>query len=105
MVIIATPGAGRVSNASGAKTDRAELRKVVTRLGEGDVRSAQHAARDHQARRRLQVAGRHLWADTTTQRGRLMLTVLGGRSGPRLKPQQPQAASGVLWTVGHGTEP
>jgi DNA invertase Pin-like site-specific DNA recombinase len=37
MVIIATPGAGRVSNASGAKTDRAELRKVVTRLGEGDV--------------------------------------------------------------------
>ena len=28
-----------------------------------------------------------------------------GASVPRLKPQQPQAASGLLWTGGHGTEP
>jgi DNA invertase Pin-like site-specific DNA recombinase len=55
--------------ASGAKTDRAELRKAISRLGEGDVlmvtrldrlasRSAQHSRRDHQAWGRFQVTCR-----------------------------------------------
>jgi DNA invertase Pin-like site-specific DNA recombinase len=58
--------------ASGAKTDRAELRKAISRLGDADVlmvtrldrvgqvdpRPAQHPRRDHQTRRGLQVAGR-----------------------------------------------
>jgi DNA invertase Pin-like site-specific DNA recombinase len=48
--------------ASGAKTDRAQLRRVLAQLDTGDV---------------LMVT-RDTWADTTTSHGRLMLTVLGG---------------------------
>jgi DNA invertase Pin-like site-specific DNA recombinase len=77
--------------ASGAKTDRAELRKVVSRLGEGDVLMVTRLDRLARSTRDLlntldDIAKRgagfrslaDTWADTTTPHGRLMLTVLGG---------------------------
>jgi DNA invertase Pin-like site-specific DNA recombinase len=77
--------------ASGAKTDRAELRKVISRLNEGDILMVTRLDRLARSTRDLlnildditkHGAGfRSLadaWADTTTPHGRLMLTVLGG---------------------------
>jgi DNA invertase Pin-like site-specific DNA recombinase len=77
--------------ASGAKTDRAELRKVVARLHEGDVLMVTRLDRLARSTRDLlntidaitnKGAGfRSLadtWADTTTPHGVLMLTILGG---------------------------
>src|SRR6516165_7563305 len=77
--------------ASGAKTDRAELRKVISRLGEGDVLMVTRLDRLARSTRDLlntldDVTKRgagfkslaDTWADTTTPHGRLMLTVLGG---------------------------
>jgi DNA invertase Pin-like site-specific DNA recombinase len=77
--------------ASGAKTDRAELRKVVARLGEGDVLTVTRLDRLARSTRDLlntldEITKRGAgfksladgWADTTTPHGRLMLTVLGG---------------------------
>src|SRR5258705_176857 len=77
--------------ASGAKTDRAELAKVMKRLNEGDVLLVTRLDRLARSTRDLlntlhqigqQGAGfRSLadpWCDTTTPHGRLMLTVLGG---------------------------
>jgi len=77
--------------ASGAKSDRAELRRVVSRLSEGDVLTVTRLDRLARSRRDLlntldEISKRgagfrslaNAWADTTTPRGRLMLTVLGG---------------------------
>jgi DNA invertase Pin-like site-specific DNA recombinase len=77
--------------ASGAKTDRAGLRKAVARLDEGDVLMVTRLDRLARSTRDLlnvldEVAKRgagfkslaDTWADTTTPHGRLMLTVLGG---------------------------
>jgi DNA invertase Pin-like site-specific DNA recombinase len=77
--------------ASGAKTDRAELRKVVARLDQGDVlvvtrldrlaRSTRDLLNTLDAISKKGAGFRSLadaWADTTTPHGRLMLTVLGG---------------------------
>ena len=77
--------------ASGAKTDRPELAKVVRKLDEGDVLVVTRLDRLARSTRDLlntlatiadKGAGfRSLadaWADTTTPHGRLMLTVLGG---------------------------
>src|SRR6476620_2898642 len=77
--------------ASGTKTDRAELRKAIRRLGEGDVLMVTRLDRLARSTRDLlntldeiSKAGagfRSLadtWADTTTAHGRLMLTVLAG---------------------------
>jgi DNA invertase Pin-like site-specific DNA recombinase len=77
--------------ASGAKTDRAELRKVVARLGDGDVlmvtrldrlaRSTRDLLNTLDAIAKKGAGFRSLadtWADTTTPHGRLMLTILGG---------------------------
>jgi DNA invertase Pin-like site-specific DNA recombinase len=77
--------------ASGAKTDRAELRKIMKRLGEGDVLMVTRLDRLARSTRDLlnildevskkDVGFRSLadaWADTTTAHGRLMLTILGG---------------------------
>src|ERR1700722_7966894 len=77
--------------ASGAKTDRAELRKALSRLDEGDVlmvtrldrlaRSASDLLNtlDEIAKRKAGFKSlADTWADTTTPHGRLMLTVLGG---------------------------
>jgi DNA invertase Pin-like site-specific DNA recombinase len=76
---------------SGAKTDRAELAKVLRRLEPGDVlvvtRLDRLARSTHDL---LNIVGtiaereagfrslKDTWADTTTPHGRLMLTVLGG---------------------------
>ena len=77
--------------ASGAKTDRAQLRRVVAELAAGDVLMVTRLDRLARSTRDLlntlaaiteKKAGfRSLadtWADTTTAHGRLMLTVLGG---------------------------
>jgi DNA invertase Pin-like site-specific DNA recombinase len=77
--------------ASGARGDRAELRKVVDRLQPGDVLVVTRLDRLARSTRDLlnvlasvteRGAGfrslKDAWADTTTPHGRLMLTVLGG---------------------------
>ncbi len=77
--------------ASGVKTDRAQLRRVLDQLQKGDVLTVTRLDRLARSTRDLlntlatitsKGAGfRSLadsWADTTTAHGRLMLTVLGG---------------------------
>jgi DNA invertase Pin-like site-specific DNA recombinase len=77
--------------ASGAKTDRAQLRRLIDQLAAGDVVVVTRLDRLARSTRDLlntlaaitdRKAGfRSLgdaWADTTTSHGRLMLTVLGG---------------------------
>ena len=77
--------------ASGAKTDRPQLRQLVSELAAGDVVMVSRLDRLARSTRDLlntlaavteKKAGfRSLgdaWADTTTAHGRLMLTVLGG---------------------------
>ncbi len=77
--------------ASGAKTDRAQLRRLLNQLGMDDVLIVTRLDRLARSTRDLlntlavitdKKAGfRSLgvaWADTTTSHGRLMLTVLGG---------------------------
>ena len=86
-------GAGKVFRevASGAKTDRRELRHVLDRLDAGDVLMVTRLDRLARSTRDLlntlaAIAGKKAgfrslgdtWADTTTPHGRLMLTVLGG---------------------------
>ena len=76
---------------SGAKTDRAELAKVLAKLEAGDVLMVTRLDRLARSTRDLlnvidavtkQGAGfkslKDAWADTTSAHGRLMLTVLGG---------------------------
>jgi DNA invertase Pin-like site-specific DNA recombinase len=77
--------------ASGAKIDRAELRKALAKLDDGDVLMVTRLDRLARSTRDLlntlasitdkRAGFRSLgdtWADTTTSHGRLMLTVLGG---------------------------
>lgn len=77
--------------ASGAKTDRAQLRRVIAQLGKGDVLLVTRLDRLARSTRDLLNTLAHIaekeagfrslsdaWADTTTAHGRLMLTVLGG---------------------------
>ena len=77
--------------ASGAKTDRAQLRRVLAQLDAGDVLMVTRLDRLARSTRDLlntlaaiterEAGFRSLgdaWADTTTAHGRLMLTVLGG---------------------------
>ena len=86
-------GAAKVysETASGAKSDRAALAKVLKILQPGDVLVVTRLDRLARSTRDLlnilhtlgerQVGFRSLvdtWADTTTPHGRLMLTVLGG---------------------------
>ena len=86
-------GAGKVFRevASGAKTDRAQLRRVLNQLDAGDVLLVTRLDRLARSTRDLlnmlaAIADRKAgfrslgdtWADTTTPHGRLMLTVLGG---------------------------
>jgi DNA invertase Pin-like site-specific DNA recombinase len=76
---------------SGAKTDRAELAKLIRRLEAGDVLVVTRLDRLARSTRDLlnvlaTIAEREAgfrslkdsWADTTTPHGRLMLTMLGG---------------------------
>jgi DNA invertase Pin-like site-specific DNA recombinase len=86
-------GAGKVFRevASGAKTDRAQLRRTLAELDAGDVLMVTRLDRLARSTRDLlhtlaaitgkQAGFRSLgdtWADTTTPHGRLMLTILGG---------------------------
>lgn len=77
--------------ASGAQTDRAQLRKAIASLGAGDVLTVTRLDRLARSTRDLlntlaAITGKgagyrslaDAWADTTTPHGRLMLTVLGG---------------------------
>jgi DNA invertase Pin-like site-specific DNA recombinase len=77
--------------ASGARTDRAQLRRALDQLDAGDVLMVTRLDRLARSTRDLlntlaaiaakQAGFRSLgdaWADTTTAHGRLMLTVLGG---------------------------
>jgi DNA invertase Pin-like site-specific DNA recombinase len=77
--------------ASGAKTDRAQLRRVLAQLDAGDVLMVTRLDRLARSTRDLlnmlaMIAGKKAgfrslgdtWADTTTAHGRLMLTVLAG---------------------------
>ena len=76
---------------SGAKTDRAELAKLLKRLGPGDVLMVTRLDRLARSTRDLlnilhqlgerQVGFKSLadaWADTTTPHGRLLVTMLAG---------------------------
>src|SRR6478672_564807 len=89
-------GAGKVFRevASGAKTDRAQLRKAIAALEAGDVLMVTRLDRLARSTRDLlntlaTITGKKAgfrslgdgWADTTTPHGRLMLTVLGGLAG------------------------
>ena len=86
-------GAAKVyrETASGAQTDRVQLRKVLAALEDGDVLMVTRLDRLARSTRDLlntlaaitdRKAGFRslgdIWADTTTAHGRLMLTVLGG---------------------------
>ena len=86
-------GCGKVyrEKASGAKTDRAQLAKVISKLKVGDVLVVRRLDRLARSTRDLlniiealtqRGAGfkslKDTWADTTSPHGRLMLTVLGG---------------------------
>ena len=77
--------------ASGAKSDRVQLRRVLAQLGSGDVLLVTRLDRLARSTRDLlntlaAITGKRAgfrslsdaWADTTTPHGRLMLTVLGG---------------------------
>jgi len=90
---LSAAGAGKVFRevASGAKTNRNQLRKAIASLGAGDLLMVTRLDRLARSTRDLlntlaaitdRKAGfRSLsdaWADTTTSHGRLMLTVLGG---------------------------
>jgi hypothetical protein len=86
-------GAGKVFRevASGAKTDRPQLRRLLSEIAAGDVVMVTRLDRLARSTRDLlntlaAIADRKggfrslgdAWADTTTAHGRLMLTVLGG---------------------------
>ena len=86
-------GAAKVfkEKVSGAKTNRAELAKLIRRLEPGDVLIVTRLDRLARSTRDLlnvlAAVGEHeagfrslrdAWADTTTPHGRLMLIVLGG---------------------------
>jgi DNA invertase Pin-like site-specific DNA recombinase len=93
VVALTAAGAGKVYRevASGAKTDRTQLRRVVQALTAGDVLLVTRLDRLARSTRDLlntlaTITDRgagfkslgDAWADTTTPHGRLMLTVLGG---------------------------
>ena len=76
---------------SGARSDRPQLRKAISRLTQGDVLVVTRLDRLARSTRDLlnvlaqvseQSAGfkslKDSWADTTSAHGRLMLTILGG---------------------------
>src|SRR3984893_13268330 len=77
--------------ASGARADRAQLRRAIDQLDKGDVLTVTRLDRLARSTRDLlntlaTIAAKgagfrslgDTWADTTTAHGRLMLTVLGG---------------------------
>ena len=91
--------------ASGAKTDRAQLRRLLDQLEAGDVLTVTRldglarSTRDLlntlaaiiEKKRRFRSLG-ETWVDTTTAHGRLMLTVLGGQVRPEFVRAPAKAA-------------
>jgi len=91
---------------SGAKTDRAQLRRVIDQLGPGEVLMVTRLDRLARSTRDLlnalaaitdrEAGVRSLgdaWADTTTPHGRLMLAVLGGLAGVNSSPSARRAGA------------
>jgi DNA invertase Pin-like site-specific DNA recombinase len=109
-------GAGKVFRevASEAKTDRAQLRRLLDGLAPGDVVTVTRLDRLARSTRELlntlaaitekKKAGfRSLgdtWADTTTAHGRLMLTVLGGLADDAERVIMRSFVAGVLSQLG-----
>jgi DNA invertase Pin-like site-specific DNA recombinase len=92
--------------ASGAKSDRAQLRLVLAKLDKGDVLMVTRLDRLARSTRDLlntlaaiaaKKAGfkslNDAWADTTAAHGRLILTVLGGLGTRRFGQQRPRYPS------------
>lgn len=90
---LTSAGASRIfeETASGTKTDRAELARLIERLASGDIVLVTRLDRLARSTRDLlntlaTISDRgasfrslaDTWADTTTAHGRLMVTVLGG---------------------------
>ena len=86
-------GAAKIfkKTASGAKTERTQLRRALAQLGGGDVVMVTRIDRLARStfelfaivKRIIDSGGQFLgladpWADTTTSTGRLMIVVLGG---------------------------
>ena len=103
--------------ASGAKTDRAQLRKVLDQLDTGDVLMVARLDRLARSTRDLlntlaaitdRKAGfRSLgdtWADTTTAHGRLMFTVLGGLAEFERKLIHARTGEGRARAVANGVK-
>ena len=106
--------------ASGARADRAQLRRVIEQLGKGDVLTVTRLDRLARSTRDLlntlaTISGKgagfrslhDTWADTTTAHGRLMLTVLGGLAefeAGLVPVRQPSArsSSAARRAVGYG---
>lgn len=108
--------------ASGAKTDRPQLRRALAALAAGDALMVTRLDRLAQSTRDLlntlaTIAGKEAgfrslgdaWADTTTSHGRLMLTVLGGladfqRELIRARERRPGTSRGAWREAWHETQ-
>jgi DNA invertase Pin-like site-specific DNA recombinase len=101
--------------ASGSKTDRAQLRRLLDQLEPGDVLTVTRLDRLARSTRDLlntlaAITGKKAgfrslsdtWADTTTSRGRLMLTVLGGLAEFELDPIRTRTGEGRARAVARG---
>jgi DNA invertase Pin-like site-specific DNA recombinase len=99
--------------ASGAKTDRPQLRRLLDVLDAGDVLTVTRLDRLARSTRDLlntlaaitaKKAGfkslGDTWADTTTSHGRLMLTVLGGLADDAERVIMRSVVAGVLSQLG-----
>src|SRR4029453_5338340 len=100
---------------SGAKTDRAELAKLIRRLESGDVVVVTRLDRLARSTRDLlnvlatigeREAGfrslRDAWADTTTPHGRLVLKVPGGLAGFERELIRARTGEGRIRAKGRG---
>lgn len=103
--------------ASGAKTDRAQLRRALAALSAGDVLMVTRLDRLARSTRDLlntlaaiadtNAGFRSLgdtWADTTTAHGRLMLTVLGGLAEFERELIRARTGEGRTRTVARGVK-
>ena len=101
--------------ASGAKTDRAQLRRLLDQLDAGDVLTVTRLDRLARSTRDLlntlaaitaKKAGfRSLgdtWADTTISHGRLVLTALGGLAEFERDRIRARTGEGRVWAVARG---
>src|SRR5712671_5669293 len=103
--------------ASGAKTDRAQLRRLLDQLEAGDVVTVTRLDRLARSTRDLlntlaAISGKNAgfkslgdtWADTTTSHGRLMLTVLGGLAEFERDLIRARTGEGLARAVARGAE-